>query len=174
MRKFLLVTFFGIDFTSIAFAQARDHYVIAAQGGSEASSTLSIDWTIGELITESVYTDHQMFTQGFHQPFIRIEEIKSHTNQINARGSIKEPDFSITIAPNPSSSILTVNVNGLLDQDIEVCISDGTGKRLMTETIAMGSGSAHLSISDLVTGLYILTCYTPDKRLLSVFKISKI
>lgn len=175
MRKFILLTLFGIGFSGIVFAQARDHYVIAAQGGSGTSPTLSIDWTLGELATESVYTTNQMFTQGFHQPFIQVNEVISHSNQISTRGSIaKGPDFTISVAPNPTSSTLTVKVNGLNDQDVHVFISDGTGKRLLSETIAMGSGTAHLSIGDLATGLYILSCYSNDKRLLNVFKISKI
>jgi Secretion system C-terminal sorting domain len=175
MRKFILLILSGIGFSSIVFAQARDHFVIATQGGSGTSPTLSIDWTLGELATESVYTTNRMFTQGFHQPLIRVNELISHSNQITTRGSIaKAPEFTITVAPNPASSGLTVNVNGLDDQDVDVFITDGTGKRLLSETIAMGSGSAYLSIGDLATGLYILSCYTNDKRLLSVFKISKI
>ena len=90
----------------IAFAQKSNHFVIAAQGSSDQSATLSLDWTIGEVVTETVQYGNEIFTQGFHQPVLMVKERLIERSS----GNIDLPELIAKVYPNPFVSEVTLDI----------------------------------------------------------------
>ena len=143
------------------FAQSQDQYVISAQGGISESATVTLSWTIGDLITETVTEDDASLTQGFHQPAITVRET---TAELNA-------DFVATVYPNPFEGDLTLDIeNAGLEYDMQ--IMDMTGKFIWKGH----SDQSHqrIALRDLPAAQYVLRVSFRDDTRSKTFEITKL
>ena len=173
MRKVRLLTFLGIAMSGIVMAQESYPSIVAPDGGTASSKTMRIDWTLGEPVVESAYANNQLYTQGFHQPSIKVKDVRGGMNQTLSTRSSGQSNYEITVVPNPVKTMLTVNVQGVTDDKLDILIYDGTGQRVIAENIANRMSTLQIDVSHLPPGLYVLKVFGPDKDLLNVFKISK-
>lgn len=170
MMKIILFLLFGLGLSGLISAQAIPQSVITPNAGSAVAGNIALDWTLGEPIVESVYTDQRMYTQGFHQPVLRVTAIHPYTNSIL---SPRSGNMEITAVPNPVSSLLILSLKDMPHKEIEVIMSNNTGQIILTKTINTESGKAEMDLSELASGLFFLNLYTQDQELLKVFRVVK-
>ncbi len=101
--------------------------VVGAGGGQIGSLSFgSLEWTLGEFMTERLQTDQTLITQGFHQPFLIIDNIAEAT-----------PNILIEAFPNPTASIL--HLKTATSTPLDVKLLDLTGKEILSKHFALGT-----------------------------------
>jgi hypothetical protein len=149
MRKnFLVLLCLCISFS--AMSQSPDPSIISAGGGSDKTSAISLDWTIGEYAVETITSATKMYTQGFHQPLL-IESI------VTARTVSDADNYTVTIAPNPIISIVNFGITSTKPGRVFITISDVNGLIFIQKNIAVNSGNLQINMSSLRAGTYMLT-----------------
>jgi len=130
-------------------AQTIEPSVLASGGGSAKTSTVSLDWTLGEFAVETVFRADKMYTQGFNQPFLIIRP-----------SIVLNPDkslYKILVAPNPVQSILNFSISSLKDIMVSVSVADIQGKTLIQRKVNSVAGYLQINFNGLAKGTYILT-----------------
>ena len=170
MMKIVMLLLFCLLVSAHARSQANHQSVIAPYAGSAVAGNISLDWTLGEPVVESVYTDDRLYTQGFHQPMLKVVEIKPHINSVL---SPRSGGMEITAVPNPVSSALILMMQDMPQKEIEVVLSNSTGQMMFTKTLNTESGKAELDLIELTPGLFFLNLYSKDHEFIKVFRIVK-
>src|ERR1043165_4995768 len=99
MKNKLLL--FATLFASTAcFSQSLTPTVVGSTGSSGTSASGNIDWTVGEIMTET-FSSGNIVTQGFHQPW---------TSLATSIGSPAASAFDVY--PNPVSDHLNIQFPG--------------------------------------------------------------
>lgn len=88
-----------------AFSQSPDPSIVSVQGGMAQEKSMSLSWTIGDLVTGSAVAGNTLFTQGFQQPTLTVQEVEP--SELPASGST----FEATVFPNPFSEEINVKVD---------------------------------------------------------------
>ena len=132
--------------------------VVAAAGDSFSSNNLLVEWTLGEIMTES-FEGGLIWNQGFQQP---IGNITSIENPFTNLGLIK-------VYPNPASNSLFVEKEKA--GELKLSLRDIRG-RILLESISSGQ-SAQLNISTLPPGIYILSM-SDEKQASQNIRIQKL
>jgi len=128
-------------------AQEITRSVIASDGGTAATTNIQLDWTLGEAVTETVYTSNQTLTQGFHQSTLTVE-----------RKTVKRVGdaFDVVIYPNPVSYLLnikpSVNSNSIYTAEVV----DASGKIISSRTLSTSDGVSQVNVKDLSAGPYFI------------------
>ncbi len=157
----MLLALFGMGITSFAIAQMAYPSVLASDGGSATAGTISLDWTLGEIAVETVYSADHMYTEGFQQPMIEVEELPVAYS------------FGLSVSPNPVTSILTLELNDYDEGNLDLYMTDLSGKKVLTQKIIRGSFDARIDVGQLASAIYILNVYSEREALIGSFKISK-
>jgi hypothetical protein len=106
--KYKLTLFLSLPFTML-LAQTSDHHIITTQGDVSKGESMTMNWTIGDLVTEAAAVFQAILTQGFQQPSITVREIATAqlTTEIKSRSSV---EFSASVYPNPVGTDLNIEV----------------------------------------------------------------
>ena len=141
----------------VSFLTFTAQQVISTQGESYADSSASINFTIGEVVTNTETDGTNDLTQGFHQTNWSFVNIENHV-----------PSYEAIIYPNPAEDFL--NIQASLYEDVSYVLYDEMGKlilqgRLLTEKTS-------LEVSQLATGRYSLILNN-SKENLKTFNIIK-
>ena len=141
-----------------SFAQSLSHSVIGSTGEAFHSSNGSIDWTLGEIATETYSLAGKIFTQGFQQP------------EVKASGA----RFSIEVYPNPVSDSVKIKISKKGSYRVEVY--DLLGKKVMDQNINLIVNEVPIQIDfrDFVPALYILRIFNSSTGNVFSIKIEKI
>ena len=172
MRKIMLLVIFGMGISSFVLAQSITPSVIAANGGSASTETMVIDWTLGETAITSSYADELFYTQGFHQPILRVKEIPVKPEQEYLIPANEE--IEISLSPNPVTSSLQLKLQSLAKQGLDIQISDISGKRVLNEKLLPLATEMQIDMEAFPSGIYILNVYDPDRSLIGSYKITKL
>jgi len=156
---FLQFTLF-IVFTNNIIAQETNPVVICTGGETFTSSGISLDFVIGEIVTESYTTQSLSITQGFLQGTEGELAIDVH--------SIIADD--IIIYPNPSSDIFNIVYTGL-DNPISVEVVNIQGcvvhsSQFINNPLAVG-------LEELNPGLYVFRVLFPGNSIVTKRIIKK-
>ncbi len=76
-------------------------------------------------------------------------------------------DYSLSIQPNPVSTILQLRINKALDNDAIVSLIEPRGGTVLNIKIEKGENEAHLDISTLSNGVYTVVLMQSNKFILS-------
>src|SRR5688572_8944591 len=166
MKKSILLfilALFSIEVSSQRLSQT----VIAPEGGSSTSGSITLEWTLGELAVESVATGNRLYTQGFHQP-ISVKIFYQPPVSL-----LPEPGFEIIVAPNPVQSLLMIYSVSPMTKSLRFTLSDITGKQLWSRSNAAATSVNRIDMTGIVAGLYILNVHDASGRLLRTYKIMK-
>ncbi len=126
-------------------AQNLSSEVTATSGAVFANETLSVEWTLGEIMTET-YAAGAILTQGFHQP--RTGLLSSTTNTPDGSGS------GVKVYPNPATADVRVELpagarllglHNLAGQLIALRFQ-GDGERRTTNVSALPAGAYFLRV----------------------------
>lgn len=139
MKKKALIAFsLLIGSTTSAFGQE----VISSQGDSYSNSSGSIDFTIGEVVINTVTNGTNDLTQGFHQSkweFVGIDEF--------------DANFVVSIFPNPTQDILTIHATAF--EDVTYILTDATGRIVMKDILT--GEMTPLDVASFEAGTYNLS-----------------
>jgi hypothetical protein len=159
MRKFILVLGFVLVVLTIN-AQSISQDLVCTAGDSFTNDTYQLDWSIGELVTETYTVSQITLTQGFHQGDLLVTNIDENTSS---------EFLNIKAFPNPTKDL--INLSGYENHsDLQFTISDLSGKVLQNGKIL--SENEQLNFSNYSVGMYFITIQQNNK-IVKTIKIVK-
>ncbi len=132
--------------------------VIATQGDSYSNENASVDFTIGEVVINTLTDGVNDVTQGFLQTNWNFVDMVDHT-----------PNFEVVIFPNPAEDILNIQTNSF--ENITYSIYDALGKLILQDKLQ--AELTPIPTSNLASGFYTVTL-NEEGRNLKTFKLAKI
>jgi hypothetical protein len=115
--------------------------VVSTQGDSYSNASANIDFTIGEVIINTVTDGSHDLTQGFHQTnwnFLGVEDFA--------------PDYEASIFPNPTSDVLNIKTSSF--ENVTYTLYDAQGKLVLQSILA--AEVTPIQVSHLAPGSYSL------------------
>ena len=153
LARMITITFLQltllIGITGYAVSQEISSSVIAAGGETLTATSLSIDFVIGEIVTESYTQGGIMLTQGFLQG--AEEGLAINEQSINAG--------DISVYPVPSSDVVYIMCKGE-DNPLHIEIIDIQGCKV--SSIQYANNPMQIDIKHLTQGLYVLKIVFTD------------
>ncbi len=161
---------FALFMTSLNFvgmAQSTGPATLNAAGGSATVSGNTYEWSVGEMVlVNTVSIGAVVVTQGILQPMLQVTGLK---DQLALEG--------ISIYPNPASDQLHIKFNLDRNLDIDLKLTDISGREQHLEKIKQHNGSALITLDfkTYAAGIYMLQIATTDqtRQYLNTFKIIK-
>ena len=152
LRLYSILILF-IAFSTHVTAQDLDHYVIGSDGGHSRNNQFSLDYTIGEVVTEfgEDTLNNVHLTQGFQQTMLAIVSVEEHVL-----------DIEIDVYPNPAVDYLNVSIP-TLQEDMQFALFDMQGKLIEQQKI--NSQAFTIGFSNMSTGNYLLVFTNKDQRI---------
>ena len=119
MIKIILFSVFLL-FSFVSYCQTTTTTLVSCSGESFETEILQMDWSVGELVTETFVSAPIVLTQGFHQGRFEISAY------------LENPEFpvQITVFPNPVLEHLTIATETGFSGILEFTLSDIDGKVL--------------------------------------------
>jgi hypothetical protein len=119
--------------------------VAATTGGSGTAGNISIDYTVGEPVVESLAGGGLLLTQGFQQPEI-----------IPALPPGASPVLDFLLYPNPAVTTVKVGFNLLTDATVVLLIVNTTGQVMHQDVRHYGPGKIIIPtpVDRLAAGIY--------------------
>lgn len=150
-KPILILLFVG----SFSFVEAQE--VIATQGDSYTAAPGTLDFTIGEVVINTLSNASNDLTQGFHQTNWKFSGLEDFA-----------PGFVITVFPNPASDYLNIQTTDY--QNLHVVLYDEAGKLVAQEDLLAEKTS--IRVAELATGNYSLVV-SNNSGTLKLFKLIK-
>jgi hypothetical protein len=145
-------------FYGVCYSQSGSLSVVGTAGESFRSPEGSLDWTLGEIMTETYIQKDRILTQGFHQPEIKTVDLEQ----------------SIIVYPNPVSDSL--NVRLIKNGSYQVEVYTMLGNKLIDQNInlTLNNLSFQIDFREFGPALYVLRIFNIKTGQVSSFKIEKI
>ncbi|MBK9271039.1 MAG: T9SS type A sorting domain-containing protein [Saprospiraceae bacterium] len=140
----------------LAQGQKLAPQVVANAGAVQKAGNFSIEWTLGEMATESFSSGNSKLTQGFHQGNLLISSV----GDLELEG--------IKVYPNPVSEQLVVENNS--GKEVRFELIDMNGRLISTKQMAHGIHQAETS--NMIPGTYLIQITSGKQK--SVHQIQKI
>ena len=144
MKKWIIIITFLLNVV-LANAQSLLSSVVGSAGDQFASASGSLEWTLGEIMTETYQQSQGFFTQGFQQPAtIKVTSIN------------EEEDRNLVAYPNPTRNLLNVRTSENGDYRIE--LFNLQGQKLINLNIT-GNNGVHIhqiDLQDFGVAVYLL------------------
>jgi hypothetical protein len=132
--------------------------VIATKGGRLTNTSATMDFTIGEVVIESLNGNSTVMTQGFLQSNITI-----------IATAISSFQYDISVFPNPTSDVLVIETPG--NSGVTYQLIDINGDVLSTNIIT--GESLKLDIQKHESGMYLLRLTHQNGEEHEVYQIIK-
>ena len=142
--------------------------VHAIAGGSNIAAGIQLDWTLGEIATASYLNNATSYTEGFHQPVLRVVALPFSTLPSDAPPTV---EINLAVFPNPVTNELRVRSSS--NQTLELRLTDLYGKILLRKQFDPERNITTLYVGDFVSGIYHLSCYASNGLLLKSFRVIK-
>lgn len=136
---------------------ATAQQVISTQGDSYSNANGSIDFTIGEVIINTVNEGTNDITQGFHQTNWNFVGVVDHT-----------PSYEAIIFPNPTEDVLNIKTSTF--ENVTYTLFDAQGKLVLQDKLS--EEQTPIQVSQLAPGAYSLTLKSETQNL-KTFKLIK-
>lgn len=167
MRKLIFTVGLGIAILT-ANAQTTSPELVSSAGDSFNNTSYQLDWSIGELSTETYAGSQNTLTQGFHQGTYIITSIDENPLL----------EFTITAFPNPTSNFISLKVNAstMLStgsskvESLQFAVTDLSGK--ISQTGKILNETEQINFSNYAVGTYIVTI-SQNNQLVKTVKIIK-
>ena len=131
--------------------------VVSTQGDSYTNANGSIDFTIGEVVINTVTDGTNDLTQGFHQTnwnFLGVEDFA--------------PNYEAIIFPNPTEDVLNIRTSAF--ENVTYTLYDAQGKLVMQDKLS--AEQTPIQVSQLAPGNYSITLSNGTQEL-KTFKLIK-
>jgi hypothetical protein len=129
-------------------AQSLERYVVGSAGASASGGNVSVDYTIGETLVQTVSGPGNILTQGFHQPAgvgVSVQDVSA---------------FSYKVFPNPFTDMVQVELNLENISFVQLLLVDLYGRVIYMEEKNRLNAGTHLlpvTTSQLASGSYLLS-----------------
>ncbi|HEV7347072.1 T9SS type A sorting domain-containing protein [Telluribacter sp.] len=164
MKKVYYFAAFLSLITACCLAQKQSPEVISVQGGVGKSATIMLEWTLGELATQSLSTNTHLYTQGFHQPVLQVQELPEPGTDL--------VENAIRVYPNPTASLVTVNLPKDFKTPVSLFLLNSQGQ-LLKEEVIVDNELFQLDLEPYSEGTYLLRFSTSEGPAPTTFKIIK-
>lgn len=147
---------------SYCFSQSFQPTVVGSAGRDAVFSGGSIQWTVGEVITETYSGSSNHFTQGFQQP-----------DTMAVPTDINNPMLgTVLVYPNP---VIDHAIVDLLQSkgSFFVELFDMQGKLIKEQIILPGTSVASISFKNMTNGIYVINVVNTDLHQRISFKLIK-
>ena len=131
--------------------------VVSTQGDSYTNANGSIDFTIGEVVINTVTDGTNDLTQGFHQTnwnFLGVEDFA--------------PNYEAIVFPNPTEDVLNIRTSAF--ENVTYTLYDAQGKLVMQDKLSVEQ--TPIQVSQLAPGSYSITLNN-ETQILKTFKLIK-
>ncbi|MCY7352732.1 MAG: T9SS type A sorting domain-containing protein [Cytophagaceae bacterium] len=162
MKKSVHLLLLLVSIGPFCYAQRLSPQVLAPAGGSARTATMTLDWTMGEIATQTATVKTNIYTQGFHQPRLQVEKLAP-----------AESFYRVSAVPNPVTSILTVRVESGQEGDLHLDLLDLNGRTVFTKSTYAADVSVEMNLADLPAGLYLLQVRNATGRIAKTHKVLK-
>lgn len=154
----LVWSIFFIAISGVSMAQE----VIATQGSTYSNADGSIEFTLGEIITNTITTNDYIVTQGFNQSYIDVipQDVTGIGNN----------SVTIDVFPNPTSDHLTINIPNF-EKEVTMRLFSIDGIEM---TNGKFSTQTQLNIASYPQGVYLLILTNDENQLIETFKIQRL
>ncbi|MCT4583278.1 MAG: T9SS type A sorting domain-containing protein [Flavobacteriales bacterium] len=125
--------------------------VIASGGTSFSNSDGSVEWTIGEPVIETLESNSNFATQGFHQTQLQVTAIDESNTY-----------YDVAVFPNPTQGNVEIQIKDLTE-DLSIKIFDVAGKLIMQKPYQMHDQTQTFDLSKIESGSYYLQLTGKEK-----------
>lgn len=164
-----------------ADAQSIEKNVTASGGKTYTVGSIALEFTVGEVFTNTLNTAGNSITQGFHQPNLFAARMMENENgelqevseeQITVKLSDKTlRQFDAQVFPNPTTDYLNLKLNSTEFENPVVTVSTFDGKLLSKS--AMTSESTQIDFTSLSSGTYIVKIQNEKGDISNTYKVVK-
>lgn len=172
MKHYLIFLLFCFGVHAVS-AQQLQPALLAVDGGTATIGNMQMDWTLGEIAVASYTGRPQSFTEGFHQPMIRIEKVYETTGTTSYHAE-RSPKEDISVFPNPASDQLIIQLPEASSGEWKINVWNSNGNMLYTGKAVAGTPSLELYIHGYPMGLFIVQIILPSPDMRAIYKITKI
>lgn len=134
--------------------------LIGSAGNTYKNTSYQLDWSIGEILSESYSVTSQNLTQGFQQGNYTITAVEQ----------LKELDFEIRAYPNPATDFIILNVESSKLENLDYSILNMQGYTLQMDKIT--GDKQHINFSNYDSGTYFIII-KQNNQFFKSFKIIK-
>jgi len=148
------------------FAQTIAPSTINASGGATIINSNTYEWSIAEMVNVATYNASSNFvTTGLLQPL--EEKLSVHL--------LPNSNTSISIYPNPFTSIINLNIKSDDIQDIQIVVKNMLGQLVYQQAYTLMSNNdvVQISLHQLSVGPYVIEVNNTNHNLLLTEKIIK-
>ncbi|MBV5312452.1 MAG: T9SS type A sorting domain-containing protein [Prolixibacteraceae bacterium] len=143
-----------------AYGQTTSLQLVSSAGETFKNSNYQLDWSIGEILTETYNGNLNMLTQGLHQGKYTITSVDQ----------IKNLQLEISAFPNPATDFVLVKMASEKFENFRFSLSDINGKVLQNGRFT--SNLQQINLAGKATGAYFLNVIS-DQTTVKTFKIIK-
>ena len=137
-------------FSQTVRAQSIPRSVVASAGDEHVKAGLALNWTLGELFSETLELDGNTYAMGFQQGFVQVRQVHVHAHM----SKILPEDIITAVYPNPFSQTLTIQPSQGLGPTL-VSIYSVTGAKVYERTLNLDDAQT-IGLSFLQNGVYVL------------------
>lgn len=148
-------------------AQVLTHSVVSSGGGVSRGATVYLEWTLGEMAVESLFAGANWFTQGFHQPLLRIKEYSPAPSPTNPAA------WLVKVSPNPVQTSLQVQFVKTPDPGSVISLMDLQGRRLLSRSVGSDAGTLYIDFQPYASGIYLLELLNGNGQVKQVYRVFK-
>ena len=94
--------------STVAMSQNADLQLNATAGDNFRNTTYQLDWSIGEVVTETYTAGNRNLTQGFHQSSYEVSSINKVVTE----------NENIKVFPNPTTDLISVEYQAPQNRDV--------------------------------------------------------
>jgi len=149
------------------FSQEVQSSVIAPAGETSSTSNLVLDWTIGEPVIETAKSSSSFLTQGFHQPFLKVQKVIPPGGPAWVKNAAR-------VFPNPTSGSINIQLDQALEHTLLLTLVDANGKLLANYRFPGGSTALTIDIRRFSQGMYYLRLAEANGTVHGEYKIIKV
>ncbi len=135
--------------------------LIASSGGVFVNTNFSLSWSLGDIAIETLSTDNLVLTQGMQQPTKKATGIYQNIYQT--------PEISIY--PNPFKEILYINPQTIINEPVEIRLTDAQGKIVAIKKT--NELPANLETTHFETGLYLLNLIINNQSVYTTYIVKQ-
>lgn len=145
------------------YAQNITPQVLSSAGNKFQNSSMSIEWTLGELSINTIKGTNGIITQGFHQPKYIITTVNE----------LKTVIGDVHVYPNPTADLIQMKMAFEKVQTVQVLLFDMNGKKIWNNKFYGRQILESASLKNLPNGSYFLNFIIEENKSTQSFKILK-
>jgi hypothetical protein len=174
MKNTLVILLFGISMHYTSSAQQLSPSFLSSSGDMSQGAGILLEWALGDLAVETTYSKASIYTQGFIQPLLIIEELEENDRQFDHYpGHHLSQEPAVLVYPNPTRSYLKLEFEQAIEAQMCISLVDVYGKNLLQYELQRGQDNLNVQLDQYPDGIYLLRVVDKTNQSAKTFKITK-